>query len=193
MNMAEKNAEKNIENAEKVVLVDENDIVLGTEDKIKAHELALLHRAFSVFIYRRKEGAIEILLQQRHKNKYHCGGLWTNTCCSHPRLGEDVLDAANRRLKEEMAMELPLRKIGSFCYKAVFPNGLTEHEFDHVFIGEYKTNEIKSIEFNKNEVQACRWIKVEELMEELSQFPLKYTPWLKPALAFVLEDLSCNL
>ena len=103
-----------------VVLVDENDQVLGIEEKIKAHELALLHRAFSVFIYRKQKDSIEFLLQQRHQNKYHCGGLWTNACCSHPRLNEDVLLAGQRRLNEEMSINIPLNFVDTFIYKAKF-------------------------------------------------------------------------
>lgn len=176
--------------AEQVVLVNENDEVLGTEDKIRAHELALLHRAFSVFVYRKQNGMVEILLQQRHHNKYHCGGLWTNTCCSHPRLGEGIVEAGKRRLQEEMALNVPLRQVGSFQYKAKFPNGLTEHEFDHVLVGEYR--EEQPIVFDPTEVEAFRWIKTEDLIQALSDFPHQYTPWFKPALQFVLEDLACN-
>src|SRR5688500_14875256 len=112
---------------EHVILVDKQDTMLGVEEKIKAHQLALLHRAFSVFVYRKQAGSIEFLLQQRHKNKYHSGGLWTNTCCSHPRVGESIVFAGERRLKEEMSVQVPLIPVGSFQYFTKFENGLTEH------------------------------------------------------------------
>jgi len=175
---------------ERVVLVDEYDQVLGTEEKIKAHELALLHRAFSVFIYRRSDSSIEFLLQQRHRDKYHCGGLWTNACCSHPRIDEEILSAGRRRLKEEMSIDLPLRKIGSFQYKAHFENGLTEHEFDHVLVGEYNSSQMITV--NPAEVQAFRWISTESLLQELSSSTKHFTPWFKQALNLVLEDLCFN-
>src|SRR5262245_48260979 len=107
---------------ESVILVDEQDQILGTEEKIRAHELGLLHRAFSVFVYRKTKNDVELLLQQRHFEKYHCGGLWTNTCCSHPRLSETIVEAAERRLKEEMSLTLPLTPIGNFIYRAAFSN-----------------------------------------------------------------------
>jgi isopentenyl-diphosphate delta-isomerase len=119
---------------EQVVLVNEHDEELGLMEKMEAHEKALLHRAFSVFIFNQSG---ELLLQQRALDKYHSGGLWTNTCCSHPRPNESVADAASRRLKEEMGFEVPLEKVFDFIYQASFDNGLTEHEFDHVFVGYY--------------------------------------------------------
>jgi len=181
---------------EHVVLVDEQDQVLGTEEKMKAHELALLHRAFSVFVYRKTkdkisgEELIEFLLQQRHVEKYHCGGLWTNTCCSHPRLNETVREGAERRLKEEMSLVLSLTAVGAFQYKASFENGLTEHEFDHVFIGEY--DGVQVIILDPQEVQDYRWISVNELIQELSLHSEQYTPWFKPAFHLVLEGLCLN-
>jgi isopentenyl-diphosphate delta-isomerase len=119
---------------EQVILVDANDISTGTMEKMEAHQKAILHRAFSIFIFN-SEG--KMLLQQRATGKYHSGGLWTNSCCSHPRPGEDTLVAASRRLQEEMGFKTPLRKAFDFVYKASFENGLTEHEFDHVFVGNY--------------------------------------------------------
>ena len=115
-------------------MVDTNDMSTGTMEKMEAHEKAILHRAFSVFIFNAKG---ELLLQQRATDKYHSGGLWTNSCCSHPRPGEDTLRAAYRRLREEMGFETELQKVFDFVYKASFENGLTEYEFDHVFVGEY--------------------------------------------------------
>ena len=176
-----------------MVLVDEQDQVLGVEEKLKAHQLGLLHRAFSVFIYRKcleDKETVEFLLQQRHVDKYHCGGLWTNTCCSHPRLNEDIVLAGQRRLKEEMSIDLPLRKVGSFKYKAIFENGLTEHEFDHVLVGEY--DGLQPIVLDPNEAQDYRWISKERLLRELDLYAEHYTPWLKQALNLVLEDLWFN-
>ena len=117
---------------EKVILVDKNDNQVGLMPKLEAHEKGLLHRAFSIFIFNSR---YELLLQKRASSKYHSGGLWTNTCCSHPREGEDTLDAANRRLDEEMGIKTSLRKVYDFIYKAELDNQLTEHEFDHVFYG----------------------------------------------------------
>ena len=119
---------------EKVILVDKNDNQVGLMPKLEAHEKGVLHRAFSIFIFNSK---YELLLQKRASSKYHSGGLWTNTCCSHPREGEDTLDAANRRLDEEMGIKTSLRKVYDFIYKAELDNQLTEHEFDHVFYGVF--------------------------------------------------------
>ena len=120
---------------DKVILVSEHDDMVGIMDKMEAHKQGLLHRAFSIFIFNTKG---EMLLQQRAISKYHSGGLWTNACCSHPMPGEKTKDAAQRRLMEELGFETPVEKIFDFVYKASFENGLTEHEFDHVFAGEYE-------------------------------------------------------
>src|SRR4030042_2763439 len=117
---------------EKIILVDENDREIGTEEKLKTHEQGKLHRAFSIFVFNSKG---ELLLQRRAKGKYHSGGLWTNTCCSHPREGEKLEEAVHRRLKQEMGLDCPLKEAFSFIYKVRFENGLFEHELDHVFIG----------------------------------------------------------
>ncbi len=172
---------------ERVILVDEQDNMIGTEEKIKTHRLGLLHRAFSIFVYRRMGDTVEFLLQQRHQKKYHCGGLWTNACCSHPRLGETILDAATRRLKEEMSLEMPLTHIGQFLYRARFDNGLTEHELDHVFIGEYDRN--YSIVMDEREVEGFRWISEEQLEQELAFRSEQFTPWFLPAFNLVREVL----
>ena len=173
-----------------VILVNQDDQMTGVEEKIRAHENGLLHRAFSVFIYRIVPDTIEILLQQRQDTKYHCGGLWTNTCCSHPRPGEEVLNAARRRLKEEMALDLLLRKVGTFCYSATFSNGLTEHELDHVFVGEYQKTQ--PIIIDPLEAKAYRWVSLEGLQQELNENSALFTPWFKPALQLVMEDLCLN-
>src|SRR5688572_11010720 len=117
---------------EEVVLVDASDKVVGTMEKMEVHEKGLLHRAFSVFVFNSKR---ELLMQQRALQKYHSAGLWTNTCCSHPRPGEETISAAKRRLKEEMGLEIELESQFSFIYKTTFGNGLTEHEYDHVYFG----------------------------------------------------------
>ena len=117
-----------------IILVNEEDVQVGTMEKMEVHERGLLHRAFSVFIFNK---AGEMLLQQRALSKYHSGGLWTNACCSHPRPGEKTEDAAARRLFEELGFGTELRFAFSFTYKAAFDNGLTEHEFDHVFVGHF--------------------------------------------------------
>ncbi len=172
---------------EYVILVDEEDQMIGVEEKMKAHELALLHRAFSVFVYRKTEKSVEILLQQRERHKYHCGGLWTNACCSHPRVGEEILEAATRRLKEEISLSLPLKQVGAFRYTAAFANGLTEHEFDHVLVGEYEKEQ--RIVLDRNEAESYRWVELGSLLKELEHSSEKFTPWFKPALQLVLEDL----
>ena len=129
-----------------VILVDEQDQEIGVMEKMEAHRQGLLHRAFSVFIFNEKG---EMLLQQRSLDKYHSGGLWTNACCSHPRPGEDIQRAAQRRLHEELGFVTSIEEIFDFIYKSPFDNGLTEHEFDHVFIGVYDD----VIEPNQKEVK----------------------------------------
>jgi isopentenyl-diphosphate delta-isomerase len=163
-----------------VILVDEHDNTIGKMEKQKAHVEGVLHRAFSIFIFNSKK---ELLLQKRASTKYHCGGMWTNTCCSHPRENESVLDAANRRLQEEMGMHSLLKPIFTFVYKAEFANGLTEHEFDHVFFGE--SNEMPSI--NIEEVEDFRFVGIEELQNEIKETPQNFTPWFLIALDRVYE------
>lgn len=178
---------------EQIVLVDAQDQVIGLEEKLKAHQLGLLHRAFSVFIYRKNpndSNVIEFLLQQRHVDKYHCGGLWTNACCSHPRLNEDIILAGQRRLKEELSLALTLKKVGAFQYKASFENGLTEHEFDHVLLGEY--DGVQPIVLDPKEVQDFRWVSEQRLQRELALYSEHYTPWFKTAFHLVLENLWFN-
>jgi isopentenyl-diphosphate delta-isomerase len=155
---------------EEVVLVNERDEVLGAIEKMAAHEQALLHRAFSVFIFNRTG---EILMQQRAHSKYHSGGLWTNTCCSHPRPGEPIVDAATRRLEEEMGFSTNLTKAFDFTYKASFSNGLTEYEFDHVFIGHYEG----PIHFNLAEVADYKYMTATELEIQMQKDPSLFTVW----------------
>ncbi|HRF99552.1 MAG TPA: isopentenyl-diphosphate Delta-isomerase [Bacteroidia bacterium] len=160
---------------EYVILVDEQDNDIGVMEKMKAHQDGLLHRAFSVFIFNDQD---ELLLQQRAISKYHSGGLWTNTCCSHPRPNETIKDAANRRLFEEMGMSCDLKIKTSFIYKTPFDNGLTEHELDYVLIGT--TNENPQI--NKEEVESYKWMLVKDIKKDISDNPDHYTSWFKIAL-----------
>ena len=157
---------------EKVILVDKNDNELGTMEKQEAHVKGLLHRAFSVFIFNDKN---ELLLQRRAVKKYHSGGLWTNTCCSHPRQNEKTKDAAKRRLLEEMGMRSTLIKQFDFVYKAKLDNNLYEHEFDHVFFGF--TNDLPII--NPEEVEEYTYKTLEDIGNEMKAIPDKYTEWFK--------------
>ena len=157
---------------EQVILVDVNDNQIGLMAKLEAHEKALLHRAFSVFTFNDKG---ELLLQQRAANKYHSPLLWTNTCCSHQRNGETSLEAGTRRLQEEMGFICELKEVFSFIYKAPFDNGLTEHELDHVLIGNYNENPI----INPEEVASFKWMTLEEVKSNIDQQPEMYTEWFK--------------
>ena len=162
-----------------VVLVDEQDNPIGKMEKQQAHIEGLLHRAFSIFIFNSEK---KLLLQKRASSKYHCGGLWTNSCCSHPRENENIQDAANRRLAEEMGMQCSLKPIFTFMYRAEFDNGLIEHELDHVFFGESDQNP----KINPEEVETYRYIAMEDLQQEVKEFPQNFTPWLIIALDRVL-------
>ena len=155
-----------------VILVDENDNPQGTMEKIEAHEKAKLHRAFSVFIYNSKN---ELMLQQRALTKYHTPGLWTNTCCSHQKLGETNIEAGKRRLQEEMGFTTDLQETISFIYKAPFENGLTEHEYDYILVGEYN-DEPKP---NPDEVNDWKWMKLEDIEADIKKNPKIYTEWFK--------------
>ena len=157
---------------ENVVLVDTNDNPLGLMEKIEAHRKGLLHRAFSVFII---DDASRLLLQKRSQTKYHSPGLWTNTCCSHPRYGEIVIDAANRRLLEEMGLSANLKHMFSFIYRADFDNGLIEHEFDHVFVGTSNSDPI----INPDEVCDWKWTDLEKIKKDIIENPQHYTEWFK--------------
>ena len=160
---------------EEVILVNEADEQVGVMEKMEAHEKGLLHRAFSVFIFNDKG---EMLLQQRALNKYHSGGLWTNACCSHPRPGEDTLQAAKRRLKEEMGIETNLNFKTTFTYKTNFENGLTEYEYDHIFTGNYNSDP----EINPSEVHSFCWKSIESTKNSIKTLPQIYTSWFKIAL-----------
>ena len=157
---------------ENVILVDKNDTQIGLMSKLDAHKKGILHRAFSVFVLNNNN---EIMLQKRAYNKYHSGGLWTNTCCSHQREGENTIEAGKRRLLEEMGFETELKIITSFIYKVEFENGLTEHELDYLLIGKY----LKSPVINKQEVADWKWMKVELIADDIKLNPNNYTSWFK--------------
>ncbi|WP_281228140.1 isopentenyl-diphosphate Delta-isomerase [Flavobacterium aquiphilum] len=157
---------------EQVILVNELDQQIGLMPKLEAHERAILHRAFSVFILNDKN---EIMLQQRAHHKYHSPLLWTNTCCSHQRDGETNIQAGSRRLYEEMGFKAELKELFHFIYKAPFDNGLTEHELDHVMIGYYNDEPI----INPEEVEDWKWMKIEDVQNDMLENPDDYTVWFK--------------
>lgn len=157
---------------EEVILVNSNDEQIGTMPKMEAHEKGLLHRAFSVFIMNDKG---ETMLQQRAGHKYHSPLLWTNTCCSHQRVGESNIEAGKRRLQEEMGFSVDLKEVISFIYKAPFDNGLTEHELDHVMIGNYTGEPL----INSEEVESWKWMVPKDIKNDIASHPEKYTVWFK--------------
>ena len=169
---------------EKVVLVDKEDNTLGTMSKMAAHEAGALHRAFSIFVFN-SEG--ELMVHQRALSKYHSPGLWTNTCCSHPRLDENVLGNAHQRLVEEMGFDTELKKAFTFLYKADVGQGLIEHEFDHVFIGIYDNEP----QINSSEVGDWKFMSMIDLREDIENSPTHYTEWFKIAFEKV-EDYIQN-
>lgn len=168
---------------QEVILVNGQDEQTGVMEKMEAHQKGLLHRAFSIFIFNSRG---ELLLQQRASSKYHSPDLWTNACCSHPQPGESTEQAATRRLREELGFETKLSGIFSFTYRAVFENGLTEHEFDHVLIGTYNGQVFP----NTDEVKDYCFMKPEKIRESLSSHPHKYTEWFKIAFPKLEEYLA---
>jgi len=170
---------------EEVILVNEQDEPLGVMEKMEAHKKALLHRAFSVFIFNSKG---EMLLQKRAERKYHSAGLWTNACCSHPKPGEDIQKAASRRLFEELGFVTLLEKIFEFTYKSAFENGLTEFEFDHVFVGVYNDDIIP----DETEVSDYCFKSMEEIKSSLESHPSKYSAWFQIAFPLIMEWLAKN-
>ncbi|MEJ7559715.1 MAG: isopentenyl-diphosphate Delta-isomerase [Pedobacter sp.] len=166
---------------EQVILVDVEDNVLGTMDKMDAHVMGKLHRAFSVFIF---NGSGELLLQQRALEKYHSGGKWTNTCCSHPRMGEETLAAAHRRLGEEMGMKCELTYAFNFTYKAELLEGIEEYEYDHVYFG--LSDEVPLPD--TAEVAAYKYMSMESLSKDIDMNPDDYSEWLKICFKQVQES-----
>jgi len=171
-----------------VILVDEKDQPVGRMEKLEVHQKALLHRAFSVFIFNNKG---EMLMQKRALNKYHSAGLWTNACCSHPQPGTETLLAAGERLLEELGFNTPLEKAFDFIYKAPFDNGLTEYEFDHVFVGTYDGKIIP----NPDEIADFCFKPVADIKNSLQSHADKYTVWFKiafPKLEAYIASLASN-
>ena len=194
---------------DQIILVDEQDIETGRVGKLEAHEKGLLHRAFSIFIFRKilvdePDGTrtfhIQLMIQQRAESKYHSGGLWANSCCSHPRDGEELLEAAARRLPEETGYtvsdleggetgaEGALEEKGAFVYTAEFDNGLTEHEFDHVLIGWLRKDLLdKEPQPNPEEASRMEFIDVADVMQDVLKNPGKYAAWFLPALLIATD------
>lgn len=167
--------------SERVVLVDEEGNEIGTEEKLEAHKNGgKRHRAFSIFVFDSKG---RLLLQKRAEGKYHCPGLWANTACSHPRPGEGMEEATRRRIQEEMGFSCPMEEILTFKYTAEFENGLTEKEFDHVFVGKYGGDP----QPNPEEVGDWKWVEPEDLVKDVEENPGKYTPWFRIVLDRVLD------
>lgn len=194
---------------DQIILVDEQDRETGRVGKLEAHEKGLLHRAFSIFIFRKilvdePDGTrtfhIQLLIQQRAEGKYHSGGLWANTCCSHPRDGEELLEAAARRLPEETGYTVSdleggeagaadaLEEKGAFVYTAEFDNGLTEHEFDHVLIGWLRKDMLdREPQPNPEEASRMEFVDVADVMQDVLKNPGKYAAWFLPALLIATD------
>ena len=171
---------------EKVILVNEFDEAIGEMEKMEAHEKGILHRAFSVFIFNDKN---ELLLQKRASSKYHSGGLWSNSCCSHPRSGEHVVDAGVRRLTEELGFSVPLMSSFSFIYEAKLENDLIEHELDHVLIGRYSDEPIMNLE----EVEDWKYMSLSDLDSDMKQHPELYTIWFQIIFERVRKELEQSI
>ncbi len=171
---------------ENVVLVDERNQTIGTMDKWRAHKEGHLHRAFSVLVFNEKN---ELLLQRRSATKYHTPLLWTNTCCSHPRVDENVMDAAHRRLREEMGFDCDITPLFEFLYKVEFEPGLFEHEYDHVFIGKYEGE----VPFDPSEVDSVRWIDLVKLKGEVQNHPENFTYWFKHLLENGFDQIQAAI
>ena len=168
---------------EQVILVDRNDCEVGVEEKLAAHKAGRCHRAFSIFIFDDRVAPPRLLLQQRHPGKYHSGGLWSNTCCGHPRPGESVAAAASRRLQEELGLTIPLDAVGRFHYRAELDQALIENEVDHLFVGHYRGESIKP---NPDEISQIDWVSVAQLQQRLISQPGDYTAWLSQGLEKVI-------
>ena len=161
----------------KVILVNKNDIQTGIADKMNAHKQGFLHRAFSIMIYNSKN---QMLIHQRAFNKYHCSGLWSNACCSHPQPDIDINKHIHERLIEEMGFDCDLKWHFSFQYKSIFDNGLTENELDHVYWGIFENQP----QINRNEVANYKWVNISDIIQEIQTLPEIFTPWFK----IIIED-----
>ncbi len=168
---------------EQVILVNQHDQELGLMEKMEAHKKGLLHRAFSIFLFNSKG---ELMLQRRALSKYHSGGLWTNTCCSHPRQGETVLEAAHRRLDEEMGMACEMKQAFHFVYRAELDHGLTEHELDHVVLGFTDHQPI----LNQEEVMDWKYMSLDQVAKDMQAYPEHYTEWFKVVFNQVGETVA---
>ena len=167
---------------DKLILVDIFDRPVGSAGKAEAHRRGLLHRAFSVFLV----SGNTMHIQQRALHKYHSGGLWSNACCSHPRVGEALSDAVQRRLQQELGLRTPCREIGAFVYHHKFSEELFEYEYDHVFVGEYTGR----VTLNPEEAMAMQWVELDALAKDLQQNPQKYSAWFLTAAPMVLAELK---
>ena len=165
---------------EQVILVDENDQEVGAMEKLEAHKKGKLHRAFSVLLFNSKG---EMLVQKRASNKYHSGGLWSNACCSHPRPGESMVDAVERRLREELGVNLKPEFSFKFIYNISFANNLTEFEYDHVFTGRFDGEP----KVNGDEIEDWKFINTQDLANDINSNPENYTHWFKIILS---KDLT---
>lgn len=161
---------------EQVILVDFEDNAIGTMEKLEAHRLGVLHRAFSILVF---NSAGELLLQKRAQQKYHSGGLWTNTCCSHPQPHETMEEATQRKLMQEMGIHVPLTFSHKFVYKAALNDGLTEHEYDHVYTGVFDGEPA----INQDEVEGWKYVDLAALREDIQTAPHAYTSWFKLIMA----------
>ena len=167
----------------KIIIVDDANNEVGYAEKLYVHKEGLLHRAFSVILFNDK---YEILLQKRAFDKYHCGGLWANSCCSHPLKGEDSLNTVHRRVREELGCHCDVDYLFTFKYKAEFDNGLIENEIDNVFIGVVKGE----LDINKGEVEMVKWMDVNELMLNMEKYPDIYVPWFKIIMNEYLDKIK---
>jgi isopentenyl-diphosphate delta-isomerase len=166
--------------AEYIIAVDKDDKEIEPVEKMEAHTKGILHRAFSIFVFNSNN---QLLLQKRHSTKYHCAGLWTNTCCSHPAYGEELEAAIYRRLQEEMGFTCELKEIFSFSYKVEFENNLIENEYDHVFIGTFDGEVVPA----ENEVEAYKWVDISEVKADIEKNPDSYTFWFKSLFSRVIS------
>lgn len=172
---------------DELIVVDEHDQMCARATKEQVHTHGLLHRAFSVVLTREGEQGYELLVVKRAEGKYHSGGLWTNSCCSHPRVGEDLKDAATRRVAEELGVQIEhLREVGSFVYRAEFDNGLVEHEYDHVLVAPYDGDVCP----NPEEACDVRWVPLESLKRELHDAPGSFTAWAPQVFEIVCATLE---
>lgn len=171
---------------EMLILVDERDNPLGTGEKMDVHRRGLLHRCFSIFVF---DTSGRVMMQKRAESKYHSGGLWTNTCCGHPRAGEDIADAAHRRLFEEMGFDCELDAVFTFIYRAQLDQGLTEHEFDHVFVGTFES----AISPNPEEADGYDWERVPRVLEDMRARPERYTVWSIIAFGKLIEKYPSGI